>query len=347
MGHRATWLCPSSFHRERLLDMEARLGPARAAMFVALGIALASGIPWFGWWILAPLAWVIAFYRLLGPWMARTRYPEYPIALSVVNAQLMLGIAIALSGGPRSPALPMMLLGVVTLPARFSERGVVAGVIFTCVVMVASSVGVDPAGYLDDPTFVNASLGCVVGLAAISYALMRAELFQRAHAILDPLPGLLNRQSLADRFVEIAEQAKLTGGWVALIACDLDHFKAVNDEHGHDRGDTVLKDAAYEIRRTMRLFELVYRMGGEEFLIVLPGANLDEAQRLAERARVCLEEARPGGLTVTASMGVVAARGEDVELGSLFHRADAALYAAKRDGRNRVVALEHDAAVAA
>jgi diguanylate cyclase (GGDEF)-like protein len=342
MDPRGTWLCPTAFDRERLVDMEAKIGPARALMFGCLGLGLLSGIPWFGWWILLPLAWVVVFYRLLTPWIARSPRPEYPIALSVVHAQVMLGIAVALTGGPQSPALPMLLLGVVTLPARFTGRGVIAGVVLTVVVILAATIGVDPSGYADDPTYVNAALATLGGLASVSYALMRSERQQRSDAILDPLTGLLNRKALMDRFAELGEQAALTDGWVSLVACDLDHFKAVNDEHGHERGDAVLKDAAYVIRRTLRSFELVYRMGGEEFLIVLPGADLADARLLAERVREAVAEASAGGLAVTVSAGVASAQGADVVFEPLFRRADEALYRAKSDGRNCVVALDAD-----
>lgn len=336
---RGTWLCPTPFDRERMVDMEARIAPARALMFGSLGLGMLAGVPWFGWWILPPMLWVVVFYRLLLPWIARSPRPEYPIALTVAHAQVVLGVAVALTGGPQSPALPMLLLGVVTLPARFTSRGVVAGVILTAVVMIVSTVPVDPAGFADDPTLVTACLACLAGLAAVSSALMRSEIHQRARAVLDPLTGLLNREALSDRFEELAEQAALSDESVALIACDLDNFKAINDEYGHDRGDAVLKEAAYAMRRDLRSFELIYRMGGEEFLIVLPGANLADGEQLAERVREVVAQERPGGLHVTASMGVAAARGADVEFGPLFQRADRALYLAKNGGRNRVVAL--------
>jgi diguanylate cyclase (GGDEF)-like protein len=346
MDTRGTWLCPTTFDRERLVDMEAKIAPARALMFGCVGLGLLSGIPWFGWWIVVLLVWVVVFYRLLTPWIARSARPEYPIALSLVHAQVMLGIAVALTGGPRSPALPFLLLGVILLPARFTTRGVIAGVVMTVVVILASTIGVDPSGYADDPTYVNASLATLGGLASISYALMRSERQQRSDAILDPLTGLLNRKALMDRFAEIEEQAAVTGGWVSLIACDLDHFKAINDEHGHERGDAVLRDAADVIRHTLRSFELVYRMGGEEFLIVLPGATLEDAQPLAERARVAMEDARPGGLPITVSMGVAAGEGADVVFEALFRRTDEALYRAKREGRNRVVVYGAEPALA-
>ena len=303
MESRGTWLCPTAFDRERLVDMEARIGPARTLMFACLGLGLVSGVPWFGWWILVPLVWVIVFYLLLTPWIARSPRPEYPVAVSVVHAQVMLGLCVALTGGPHSPALPMLLLGVVTLPARFTGRGVVAGVVMTVAVLLAATVGVDPSGYADNPDLRQRLPGHPGGLAAISYVLMRSEREQRSDAILDPLTGLLNRKALMDRFVEIAEQAKVIGGSVSLIVCDLDRFKAVNDEYGHERGDSALKDAADTIRRNMRSFELVYRMGGEEFLILLPGAGLDDALEVAERARAAIARAHPGGLPLTASLG--------------------------------------------
>jgi diguanylate cyclase (GGDEF)-like protein len=208
----------------------------------------------------------------------------------------------------------------------------------TIVVLLASTVAVAPGDFAADPTYTLVGLATSVGLAAFAQALMRAEMQQRSDAVLDPLTGLLNRKALASRFDEIAQQATLTGAPVTLIACDLDHFKQVNDIHGHDRGDAVLKDAAYVLRKHLRSFELAYRLGGEEFLIVLPGVGLQEGQAIAQRACSGFEDARPGGLAVTASFGVATASGGDVVFERLFRDADAALYEAKRTGRNRVVA---------
>jgi len=208
------------------------------------------------------------------------------------------------------------------------------------------TVAVDPGAFADDPTYTLLGLAAIPGLAAFSYTLMRSEIEQREHAILDPLTGLLNRKALEARFAEITEQAALTEAWVCVIECDLDNFKQINDAHGHDRGDAVLKDAAYVMRKNLRSFELVYRLGGEEFLIVLPGLTLDQGLSLAERVRAGIEDARPGGLPVTASLGVATARGAEVEFQTLFHEADAALYLAKRNGRNQVVAHEGESAAA-
>jgi diguanylate cyclase (GGDEF)-like protein len=265
----------------------------------------------------------------------------------VINAQVLIGIGIALSGGAHSPTIPMLLLPIVTLPARFSPRGVHAGLALTVVVLLASTVGVDLAGFRDDPTYVIIGLACCGGLAAFAETLMRAEMEQRSDAVLDPLTGLLNRKALAGRFAEIAQQAALSGAPICLVACDLDNFKHVNDSHGHARGDAVLKDAAYVMRKQLRSFELVYRLGGEEFLIVLPGVTVPEGELIAERVRTGIADARCAGLDVSASFGVAGAAGAAADFETLFRAADEALYEAKRAGRNRVVAAGYDEPLAA
>jgi len=316
--------------------MEPKIATARAIAFSAAGVGILTAGPWYGWWLLLPLAWIVlSHFLLLAPLIARSRHPEWPIAATVVNAQATIGAAIALTGGPRSPAQPLLLFSIVTVSARFRGRGVVAAVGFTALVLLAATIGVDPAAYARDPVFVNAAFVCLFGLGAACHALMRADIRRRADAILDPLTGLLNRKALADRFAELVQQAAQTGAPIALAMCDVDGFKAVNDEHGHERGDAVLKQLAYVIRRSLRSFELVYRLGGDEFLVVLPGADATTATELAEGVRRAVQDARPGGLDVSVSIGVACARGE-VAFDALFRAADEALYRAKREGRNRV-----------
>ena len=332
-----TWLCPTELDRTRLLDMEARIARPRALMYAALAVGLASTIPWVGWWPMIPVTLQLVIYAALRPLIAKSARPEYLVAATVLSSQVLLGAGIALSGGPRSPGIALMLLPLVTLPARFSARGVWTGLAVAVVVLLGSTVAVDPSGFAADPTYVTAGLCASVGLTVFAQFLMSSEMRQRSSAILDPLTGLLNRTSLEARFAEIAEQAAQSGESVCVLVCDLDRFKAVNDRYGHERGDAVLKDAAYVLRKQLRSFELIYRLGGEEFLIVLAGTTLGEGRDVAERARVALSDARPGDLPVTISIGVAAARGEGVGYDALFRAADAALYEAKRAGRDRVV----------
>jgi diguanylate cyclase (GGDEF)-like protein len=125
---------------------------------------------------------------------------------------------------------------------------------------------------------------------------------------------------------------------VGVIVADIDRFKMINDEHGHGRGDAVLVDVAYELRKALRAFDLSYRIGGEEFLMLLPGADADQAEAIGDALRDAIERTPvAGGLHVTASFGVAAsAPGEAFDYERTFDRADAALLAAKREGRNCV-----------
>jgi diguanylate cyclase (GGDEF)-like protein len=184
-----------------------------------------------------------------------------------------------------------------------------------------------------------AALVLVIGVTAVTTALMDAELQFRGESVLDSLTGLLNRSGLAARFAEVAEQARLVARPVCLIICDLDHFKLVNDEHGHARGDAVLREVAYEMRKSLHSFELFYRLGGEEFLVLLPGIDLVRGVEIARNLREAVQGSRAGGLPVTASFGVSVATGDEIEFLPLYRAADAAMYQAKAEGRNRVVAF--------
>jgi diguanylate cyclase (GGDEF)-like protein len=179
-------------------------------------------------------------------------------------------------------------------------------------------------------------LTLLVCLSGAARQMVSAELTSRGDAVLDPLTGLHNRRALDDRFRSARAQARLTGQPVALILCDIDRFKTINDDHGHERGDQVLVAVAEQLRACVRNAEMVYRLGGEEFLVLLPGEEVESAGRLAERIRSTLANEAVAELQVTLSAGVAAASGESVRLDRLLAHADAALYEAKRAGRDRV-----------
>jgi diguanylate cyclase (GGDEF)-like protein len=155
----------------------------------------------------------------------------------------------------------------------------------------------------------------------------------------DPLTGMRNRRALADELPRIEAGCLEHGAPFGLALCDVDHFKAYNDELGHLAGDQALRAIATTIRGVLRSQDIAYRFGGEELLLVFPGATVEEATAAAERVRAAMEAAampHPTGIggVVTVSIGV--ASGEK-DYGGLLARADAALYQAKHEGRNRVV----------
>lgn len=160
-----------------------------------------------------------------------------------------------------------------------------------------------------------------------------------AHAELDPLTGLGNRRHLQARCAELMPTAERLRQPLALAQLDLDHFKAVNDRHGHAVGDKVLVVVAQLLRENMRTADVLVRHGGEEFVVVLPGLTLEAAAEVCERLRACLA-AYPWQATCGASVSITASIGLSVappyQLETLLLRADAALYRAKGEGRNRV-----------
>jgi diguanylate cyclase (GGDEF)-like protein len=153
----------------------------------------------------------------------------------------------------------------------------------------------------------------------------------------------LNRRSIENLARRLFAAARRLQAPLSLLLIDLDHFKSINDIYGHDEGDAVLRAFARVTGAALRAGEPLGRFGGEEFLVVLPGAAGTEALQAAERLRalVAHEVAVGAGRErpVTISIGVAEALSDDADVEALIRRADAALYEAKAHGRNRVVAL--------
>jgi diguanylate cyclase (GGDEF)-like protein len=198
---------------------------------------------------------------------------------------------------------------------------------------------------LDDRSFTQGDLSMLSALTApAALALARegakrqAQTFAHA-AVVDPVSGLFNRRYFQHRLHEELQRAQRHKMPVALLMIDIDDFKAINDRYGHLTGDIIIRDVSDILRKAVRVFDICTRYGGEEFAVVMPGSGVENAGNIAERIRQRieahrLEEGDLAAMRVTVSVGVSISN--DGSARSLIERADLALYAAKREGKNRV-----------
>ncbi len=179
----------------------------------------------------------------------------------------------------------------------------------------------------------------VVTLLLARIGELQGELAQSA--LTDDLTGLPNRRALLETLAREIVRARRLEGKLSVAFADLDRFKLVNDRHGHQVGDTVLREAGAALSAGLRAYDAVARYGGDEFVLVLPQAGVWEAHAVAERIRASIaERSFAGSVSLTLSIGVSGlSKGMDAD--ALLKAADAALYRAKRAGRNRCeMALE-------
>ena len=323
--------------RARLLDMEKRIAPMRRRAMTVLAGALLLGAPWLGLWTLVPLVFAGVAFELAERGLDDSERPEYLMFGVWTIAVVTIATCVLLTPYTEL-TLSWLAIPVVTLHSRFSTRGVYLGVTITVLLILAVAGISDLQGVLDNPVIVTVPISLTIAISILSTALMHSDIEHRGDAVIDQLTGMLNRKALMNRVYELTQQSEYTGQPVALIMGDLDHFKDVNDSRGHATGDAVLKDLAYLMRKRLRAFDLSYRIGGEEFLIVLAGADTEEASRIAEDLRKMFEETElGGGIEMTMSFGVSASeKGGRFDFQKVYAHADDALYEAKRNGRNRV-----------
>jgi diguanylate cyclase (GGDEF)-like protein len=325
--------------RERLLDMEERVRRYRLACFGILALALAvGGGSAVGFWWVPLLGAGLAGFWVADRFMRNSARPAVWVAGAWAALPALLAASVLVTGGVTSPVLVWFGLPAVTLGFRFEPRGMVVGAIYIVAMLLAAAVVPDPQAAWDQRQDLIAVTALIVSTVILTGALVESDRAHRRRSTLDSLTGLCNRNALEQRLAELDGQPcdPAAGLSHAFLLCDLDHFKRVNDQFGHAAGDAVLQDVAYTMRATLRAGDSIYRVGGEEILVILPGASHADASEIAERLRVAVRERRPVGVAVSLSIGVAVAEPEVVDTEDLLARADAALYAAKAGGRDQV-----------
>jgi diguanylate cyclase (GGDEF)-like protein len=288
-------------------------------------------------------------------------------AFSIVPVLVVLVMFMALlAGGPRLPYCVLALLGplgvaltsyaLATTPAAgdgavlyalpvlwttlfYGRRGAI--VILSCVAVghaivllsLPSAFGY-PGRWLD-VMVAACSISLVVLALERRNQLLVARLVSEART--DSLTGLLNRRGFDERAAIELAHARRDGAPMALATFDLDYFKRINDEWGHELGDRVLARVGELLEQESRDIDVAARMGGEEFVVLLPGSDSEGAEAFTERVRVALAAGDPPDLPVVrVSAGILATRWPD-DIQAMLQRADSALYEAKRSGRDQTV----------
>jgi diguanylate cyclase (GGDEF)-like protein len=232
--------------------------------------------------------------------------------------------------------------------------GMIAVLVFVGIAELSSSLELDPTARTRSGQLLverlgemQLYLGVLVGslsIAAFVFSTVLARMGERQRSLSrrESLTGCFNRRAFYELFPREVERARRLGQGVALVFLDIDHFKAINDRYGHETGDRVLQQLSARLRGLIRETDLVFRWGGEEFVVLMPHTGPGEARVLGERIRAAVAErpfpateARPL-VTVTVSVGVAGSSNWPIDPDALLASADAACYKAKARGRNQV-----------
>ncbi len=250
-------------------------------------------------------------------------------------------------------ALTCLAVALLSLWRAYSLRSI-GDTLIGCAAMI-TVIGICVANYLlaygDNLVRAQAIVYAVYSsaYALIIVGFLASVLTEYQHHLIqlateDPLTRLLNRRGLADALAVSLATASRQGFSTSAIMIDIDHFKKVNDNFGHDTGDQVIRLTADTLTRMARASDVIARIGGEEYLLILPHTALESAQVLAERIRSTIDEhpiqVHRQTIHITVSLGVACVEGA-VNLDELTEAADRAMYLAKRGGRNRVASVEH------
>ena len=312
-------------------------------------------------WTACSVLGLIAVYAAIrSGWSRRFKDPALTLA-QILYAITCCAAAFVIAGPARGVTLPILAIILMFGIFGLTTRQMLGVLVYSLVAFGVASGVVAARDEPDYPTVVAAAYVGMVVVVLLSSTFLttrvqstrehlrrqKAELAQaleqiRQLATHDDLTGLLNRRAMLDR-MQLEQRRSLRSGSPLLIAqLDIDHFKAVNDTHGHAAGDLVLQSFADTVRRNVRDTDVLARWGGEEFVLLLCDTPASDAVTLMERLRQAVQAMQvpvaQGGqpITVTVSIGLARHAPADPLAGTL-ERADRALYAAKAGGRNRVV----------
>jgi diguanylate cyclase (GGDEF)-like protein len=323
-----------------------------AALRTTTILAVAALLFWLGFYV-----WTRRFYVRRGTKGSR-------LLFATIAAHIVTGTAVCYALGPYTAVsglitVAALLLGMVLLERRWLWMAVGGWLLSMSAVHIASKAGLLPFFSLFEVSFAQSDIATVAAERAVAAALIYIPLaLVMDHLIIvwrqdeqslseaaqiDSLTGVYTRGFAMGVMERALRKAVRDGAPLAVLMLDLDHFKRINDAHGHARGDLVLQQTTRAMRSALRAGDIVGRFGGEEFVVLLPGADLEQAMGAAERCRAAVQKMKiPSAryLSVTASVGVAAFPEHGDSIDALLRASDTAMYSAKANGRNRIETLE-------
>jgi diguanylate cyclase len=326
----------------------------------AAGLADAGHVRW--WTICSVIGLILVYAAIRSGWSRRFKDPSLTLA-QILYSIACCAVAFVIAGPARGVTLPILAIILMFGIFGLTTRQMLGILLYGLVVFGAASVAVawrDEPGY--PPVVAGAYVGMVVVVLLSSTFLTTRVQSTREHlrrqkselaraleqirelATHDDLTGLLNRRAMLERMQQELRRSLRTGHPLLIAQLDIDHFKEVNDTHGHATGDRVLRAFGDTVRHSVRDTDVLARWGGEEFVLMLCDTPPAEAAALLERVRLAVQALRvplPSGcapIALTVSIGLARhPAGDATALLHTLERADRALYAAKAQGRNRVV----------
>ena len=255
------------------------------------------------------------------------------------SGALMVGIYFANAATP--PQVKLGLLYLVPLLMVTWYAGIWAGMVFTVVAMglrMVIELQQQPGTTTTVALLNQLSFAVVAGIAMLAYRRLRRSQEELARlATQDQLTMVLNARAFAERLSQELDRNRRYPRPLALLYMDLDNFKIINDTHGHQTGDAVLRLVADAMRSSVRQSDIVGRLGGDEFAVLMPETDAPLADAAAKRLASSLRNVFRGTPNVTASIGVVSCTATEASTDDLLRRADQAMYDAKKMGKDRVV----------
>ncbi|MBJ7331431.1 MAG: GGDEF domain-containing protein [Solirubrobacteraceae bacterium] len=344
-GHEGNWLVRDAIGRAHIADISDRAGILNLVATVLSTIAVISTVPWLGWQVLIPGVTTTVLARLLQGAGVTSPRPEVFLVLRFLLVQVGAALLVIVAGPQGLFLLPMFSLSMYGYAAVVPGRGALMLVLLSSTAMACAALIAGSAEVAANPLILALPLGLGAAMAIVGSGLGARVTDLRVAAISDGLTGTLNRVALDARIAELTQRPAGDAA-VGLIVLDLDHFKAINDANGHHVGDQVLAAVAERMRSELRAFDGIYRIGGEEFVVLLAGTDAARAAALAERIRAAVARTPAARVDVTVSLGVAESpAGVSFDYDEVFARADAALLTAKREGRDRVVVAQPGSAV--